>query len=108
VQRPLWASTGTKNPAYSDVLYLESLIGPDTVTTVPPETLWLFDEHGTVRRTLTDDSGDARAAMDALAAGGIDFADVNHVLEEEGIKKFAASFDQLRGIIGEKRQTLGR
>ncbi|MGH7627981.1 MAG: bifunctional transaldolase/phosoglucose isomerase [Gemmatimonadales bacterium] len=104
VQRPLWASTGTKNPAYSDVLYLESLIGPDTVTTVPPDTLRLFEEHGTVRRTLADDPGDAREVMDALADGGIDFADVNRVLEEEGIEKFAVSFDKLLGVIGGKRK----
>ena len=107
VQRPLWASTGTKNPAYSDVLYLESLIGPDTVTTAPPETLDLFEDHGSVRRTLSDDDpSDARAIMGALAAGGIDFADVNRVLEAEGIEKFAASLDKVLGVVGRKRQTL--
>jgi transaldolase len=106
VQRPLWASTGTKNPAYSDVLYLESLIGSDTVTTVPPNTLRLFEEHGTVRPTLSDDPGDAPEVMEALAAGGIDFADVNRVLEEEGIEKFTRSLDKVLGVIREKRSTL--
>jgi transaldolase len=106
VQRPLWASTGTKNPAYSDVLYLEALIGRDTVTTVPPDTLRLFEEHGTVRLTLTDEPGDAREVMDAVARGGIDFTDVNRVLEEEGIEKFEVSFDRLLGVIGGKRSTL--
>jgi hypothetical protein len=106
VQRPLWASTGTKNPAYSDVLYLEALIGPDTVTTVPPDTLRLFQEHGTVRPTLSGDPGDAPEVMEALATGGIDFAGVNRVLEEEGIEKFTVSFDKLLGVIREKRSTL--
>ena len=106
VQRPLWASTGTKNPAYSDVLYLEALIGPDTGTTVPPDTLRLFQEHGTVRPTLSGDPGDAPEVMEALATGGIDFAGVNRVLEEEGIEKFTVSFDKLLGVIREKRSTL--
>jgi transaldolase len=106
VQRPLWASTGTKNPAYSDVLYLDSLIGPDTVTTVPPDTLQRFEEHGAVRPALSDDPGDAPEVMEALATGGIDFADVNRVLEEEGIEKFTVSFAKLLGVIREKRSTL--
>jgi transaldolase len=105
VQRPLWASTGTKNPAYSDVLYLETLIGTDTVTTVPPDTLRLFEEHGTVRLTLSDDPGDAPEVMEALATGGIDFADVNRALEEEGVAKFTASFDKILGVIRQKRRT---
>jgi transaldolase len=105
VQRPLWASTGTKNPAYSDVLYLETLIGTGTVTTVPPDTLRLFEEHGTVRLTLSDDPGDAPEVMEALATGGIDFADVNRALEEEGVAKFTASFDKILGVIRQKRRT---
>jgi transaldolase len=88
------------------VLYLEALIGRDTVTTVPPDTLTLFEEHGTVRLTLTDDPGDAQEVMDAVAKGGIDFTDVNRVLEEEGIEKFKVSFDRLLGVIGGKRSTL--
>ena len=106
VQRPLWASTGTKNPAYSDVLYVETLIGADTVTTVPPDTLRLFQEHGTVKPTLSDDPGDAPEVMEALATGGIDFGDVNRVLEEQGIEKFTVSFDKLLDVIREKRNTL--
>ena len=91
-QRLLWASTGTKNPQYSDVLYVESLIAPDTISTVPPETLKLFEDHGKVVRALDGDiAGPARRVMEALAKGGIDYADVNRTLEAEGIDKFAKS-----------------
>jgi transaldolase len=108
-QRLLWASTGTKNPDYSDVMYVESLIGPDTITTVPPDTLTLFEDHGIVARTL-DDAGapDAAHVMDALAAGGIDLHDVNRALEEEGIEKFARSFDKLLAGVAERRSANGR
>jgi transaldolase/glucose-6-phosphate isomerase len=105
-QRLLWASTGTKNPRYSDVLYVDSLIGPDTVNTMPPATLRLFEEHGTVGRTLPDDASEAHLVMDRLAAGGVDFDDVTRVLEEDGIEKFAKSFDALLGVIGNKRKAL--
>jgi transaldolase len=108
VQRPLWASTGTKNAAYSDVLYVESLIGPSTITTVPPDTLRLFEDHGVVERTLPDDVSDARRTMIALESGGIGFADVNRTLENDGIEKFVRSFDKLLGVIGEKRRALAR
>jgi transaldolase len=108
-QRLLWASTGTKNKAYSDVLYVESLIGPDTISTVPVETLQLFEDHGKVVPTLGDQSGiEARRVMDALAAAGIDFDDVNRTLEREGIEKFVKSFDSLLGVIAEKRKALAR
>jgi transaldolase len=105
VQRPLWASTGTKNSDYSDVLYVESLIGPDTITTVPPDTLRLFEDHGVIERTVPGNVGAARATMRALAAGGIRFADVNQTLEEEGIEKFGRSFEKLLGVIREKRSS---
>jgi transaldolase / glucose-6-phosphate isomerase len=105
-QRLLWASTGTKNPAYSDVLYVDSLIGPDTINTMPPATLQLFEDHGTVRRTLPDDASEAHAIMERLAAGGVDFADVTRALEDDGIEKFAQSFDALLGVIGNKRKAL--
>lgn len=106
-QRLLWASTGTKNRQYSDVLYVESLIGPDTITTVPPDTLKLFDDHGRIARTLGDDAANsAQRVMDALTSGGIDFADVNHTLEEEGIEKFIKSFDALLDLIAKKRRAL--
>ncbi len=107
VQRPLWASTGTKNPAYSDVLYVETLIGPDTVTTIPPETLDRFEDHGAVRRTLTDDAlADGRRRMEALAAAGVDFAAVNRVLEDEGIQKFATSYEHVLAAVAAKRRAV--
>ena len=106
-QRLLWASTGTKNPEYSDVLYVDSLIGPDTITTVPPATLRLFEDHGRVSRTLGEDDGSAaRRVMEALRNGGIDFADVNHTLEEAGIEKFIKSFDTVLSGIARKRRAL--
>jgi transaldolase len=108
VQRPLWASTGTKNPAYSDVLYVESLIGPRTITTVPPETLRLFEDHGVVERTLPEDASMAELIMIALEADDIDFADVNRTLEDEGIEKFARSLAKAVGAIEKKRRVLGR
>jgi transaldolase len=103
VQRPLWASTGTKNPAYSDVLYLDALIGPDTINTVPPDTLHKFDDHGTVAPTLAGNEADARARMERLARLGVDFDDVTEVLEDEGIEKFEKSYAALLAAIGRKR-----
>ncbi|CAN5136210.1 hypothetical protein BH09GEM1_BH09GEM1_19120 [soil metagenome] len=107
-QRPLWASTGTKNAAYSDVLYVESLIGADTISTIPPETLRLFQDHGVIEQTLPGDVGEARRIMSTLAAGGIDFADVNRTLEEEGLAKFTQSLDTLLGVIANKQRALTR
>ena len=108
-QRLLWASTGTKNPEYSDVLYVGSLIGPDTIVTVPPETLKLFEHHGSITPTLGGDQlRDARRVMDVLADGGMDFRDVNRTLEEEGIEKFARSFERLLQVVAEKREVLSR
>lgn len=106
-QRPLWASTGTKNPEYSDVKYIESLIGPDTITTVPPETLRLFEDHGEIEQTLPGDVEDARQTMTALAAAGISFSDVNETLEEEGIARFTRSLKKVLAVISNKRLTLG-
>jgi transaldolase len=108
VQRPLWASTGTKNPAYSDVRYVESLIGPSTITSVPPDTLRLFEDHGVVERTLPGDVDGAHRTMKAFESCGVDFADVNRTLEGEGIEKFVRSLDRLLGVIGEKRRALER
>ncbi len=105
-QRLLWASTGTKNPSYSDVLYVDSLIGPDTINTMPPATLQLFEDHGTVRPTLPEDASEAHLIMDRLAAGGVDFADVTRALEDDGIEKFAKSFEALLGVIAGKRKAL--
>jgi len=106
-QRLLWASVGTKNPDYSDVMYVESLIGRDTVTTIPPGTLTRFDDHGRVSDALGAGTADeARRVMDALAAGGINFADVNRTLEEEGIAKFTKSFEKLLSTIAQRRQEI--
>ena len=107
VQRPLWASTSTKNPRYGDVRYLEGLIGPETINTVPPETLQLFEEHGVVRRTLSPRADDARDTMHQVEQAGIDFDDVTQTLEDEGIDKFEASYRKLLGVIAGKRQALG-
>jgi transaldolase len=105
-QRCLWASTSTKNPAYSDVLYVEELIGPDTVNTMPLETVEAFQDHGTVRVTLTEGVDDAQALLDELAAIGVDYDDVVEVLEREGVQKFSESFAQLLAGIEAKRGAL--
>jgi transaldolase len=103
-QRLLWASTGTKNPAYSDVRYVESLIGPQTIATIPPDTLDLFEEHGRVVDALSHiEASDARAVIDALSRAGIDFDDVTGTLETEGIEKFKASVETVLGVIAAKR-----
>jgi len=106
VQRPLWASTGTKNKAYSDVLYVDSLIGPDTVNTLPPATITAFQDHGTVRRTIDEGVDEARATMAALKEAGIDIDAVTQQLEDEGVSLFAKSFDDLLAGVEEKRQAL--
>ena len=98
-QRVLWASTGTKNPKYSDVLYLDSLIGPDTVNTVPPATLDAFRDHGTAAVTLTQGVADADATMDALAKAGISMDKVTSDLLVDGVRLFRESFEQLIGAI---------
>src|SRR6476469_2693011 len=105
-QRLLWASTGTKSPAYSDVLYVDSLNGPDTINTMPPATLRLFQDHGTIRTTLSEDTTEARDVMQRLAAGGVDLEDTARVLEDDGIDKFAKSYDGLIGVIASKRKAL--
>ena len=105
-QRPLWASTGTKNPAYSDVLYMDSLIGPDTVNTVPPATLTAFLEHGTALPTLERDLLDAQETMQALERAGIDVNKVTSRLLADGVKSFAESFEKLLANIEEKRARL--
>ncbi len=94
-QRPLWASTSTKNKAYPDLLYVDSLIGPATVNTMPDATVAAFEDHGTVRQTVDDDTAGAHAHLDALAAAGVDMADVARVLEDEGLSSFSKSFDEL-------------
>jgi transaldolase len=108
VQRPLWASTGTKNPSYSDVLYLESLIAPDTVTTVPPSTMDAFRDHGRARVTLGTDETDAEAiaTLDKAAALGLDVRAITEQLQLDGIAAFASSTEQLLATVGRKRREL--
>jgi transaldolase/glucose-6-phosphate isomerase len=106
VQRVLWASTSTKNPAYNDVLYVQTLIGPDTVNTLPDETIVTFRDHGQARATVEEGLAEARAAFQALAELGIDMRVVGEQLSVEGVNKFAQSFDKLFTVIAAKRQAL--
>lgn len=103
VQRPLWASTSTKNPAYSDVRYVEELIGPDTVNTAPPHTIEAFENHGEAALTLENDLAGAQRRMAALAAVGIDLDAVTDELLKRGVKAFADAFEKLLAAIEEKR-----
>jgi transaldolase len=106
-QRCLWASTSTKNPAYRDVMYVEELIGADTVDTMPLETIEAFQDHGEVRgNTVLEGLDDARRLLDDLAAAGIDYDDVTATLEAEGVQKFSDSFEQITESIQEKRGAL--
>ena len=106
VQRPLWASTGTKNPAYSDVLYVDELIGPHTVNTLPPDTLNAFMDHGTPAATLTDDLDGARNRRARLPELGIDIDAMTDKLLQEGVASFAQSFETLMASIVAKRNQL--
>ena len=103
VQRPLWASTGTKNKAYSDVKYIEALIGPDTVNTVPPATLEAFVNHGTAALTLETGITEAEADMKALAELGIDINAVCAKLLADGLASFNAAFESLMKAIESKK-----
>jgi transaldolase len=94
-QRCLWASTSTKNPTYSDVLYVEELIGPATVNTMPEETIEAFQDHGRVSPTLAQGVDEARRLFEEVEAAGVDVRDVTETLEREGVEKFADSFDSL-------------
>jgi transaldolase len=101
-QRCLWASTSTKNPAYSDVMYFEALIGPDTVNTMPEETIRAFQNHGIVAPTLESGVDEANRVFEQLAQVGVDYDDVTATLEKEGVQKFADSFEEvLNAIEGE-------
>jgi transaldolase len=102
----LWASTSTKNPAYRDVLYVEELIGPETVNTMPEETIEAFQDHGEVALTLEQGLDEPRRLFDELAVAGVDVDDVTRVLEEEGVQKFADSFAELLDGIRAKRGEL--
>jgi transaldolase len=100
----LWASTSTKNPEYRDVLYVEELIGPGTVNTMPFETLQAFQDHGEVALTLEEGLDDARKVFEQVAAAGVDYDDVTDTLEREGVQKFIDSFTELFEGIESKRQ----
>jgi transaldolase len=102
-QRPLWASTSTKDPSYSDVLYVESLIGPDTVNTLPPETLDAFLYHGEARYSLETDIGAAQRDLDGLERLGVDLDAITRELEDEGVASFRASWSRLLAALNEKR-----
>ncbi len=105
-QRCLWASTSTKNPDYRDVLYVEELIGPETVNTMPEETIDAFQDHGEVALTLEQGVDEAHRVFEQVAAAGVDYDDVVRVLEEEGVQKFADSFSELLDGIAAKRGQL--
>src|SRR5436305_9163284 len=106
VQRCLWASTGTKNPHYSDVLYIEELIGPETVNTMPQQTMMAFKEHGEVRPSLLENLSGAEKVISDLASVGIDMDKVTYDLQVDGVKLFADSIDKLLQEIGNKKQQL--
>jgi len=106
VQRPLWASTSTKNPAYRDVLYVEELLGHDTVNTMPLTTIESFHEHGRVRLSIEDQLREAKAQLATLADVGIHYDQVTRQLQEEGVHKFIDSFQKLFHCIDNKRQAL--
>jgi transaldolase len=102
VQRPLWASTSTKNPAYPDTLYVDELIGPDTVNTLPDATIEAFADHGHLARRVDADLDQSHAAWSGLTAVGIDLDDVGDKLEREGVASFEKSFDELLGALETK------
>jgi transaldolase len=105
-QRPLWASTSTKNPAYPDTLYVDGLIGPDTVNTLPEATIAAFEDHGTVARTIDRGVDDAGATMRALAEVGVDMDDVGRVLEDQGVAAFHESFVHVLDALQDKARQL--
>ena len=108
VQRPLWASTSTKNPEYPDTAYIDQLIGPDTVNTIPVATLEAFEDHGTPATTVEDGVEEAERLFDRLDGLGIDLDDVSRVLEDEGVAAFAKSFDQGIDALSSKADELAQ
>jgi transaldolase len=107
VQKPLWASTSTKNPAYRDVMYVEGLIGPRSVNTMPPQTIDAFRDHGVVRRSVDDNLDDARRVFEQLEQLGIAMRDVTDKLLVDGIASFGKSFDSLIVGLEKKREMVG-
>jgi transaldolase len=108
IQKPLWASTGTKNKAYSDVLYIEGLAGPETINSIPPETLEAFRDHGKVRNALADDERSAGDVIGKLVSMGISLSAIGQELTEDGVEKFIHSYDELIKAIDKKRASLAR
>jgi transaldolase len=106
VQRPLWASTSTKNPSYPDTLYVDSLIGPDTVNTLPEATMAAFEDHGTIARTIDGGVDHAGAVMDRLAEVGVDMDDVGRTLEDQGVASFHQSFAHVLQALETKTRQL--
>ncbi len=106
VQKPLWASTSTKNPAYSDVMYVEPLVAPRSVNTMPEETIEAFRDHGRAALTIGEGLDEARQTLERLAAVGIDMDQVTRELVEEGIEKFVTPFDELLAALDAKRSAL--
>ncbi len=105
-QRVLWASTSVKNPAYPDTMYVEELIGPDTVNTMPEETIMAYQDHGDPQPRLQRGLDEAKAVLEQLARVGVDYDDITDTLEREGVEKFAEAFDQLMQSLREKQQML--
>jgi transaldolase len=105
-QRVLWASTSTKNPDYRDTLYVEELIGADTVNTMPEETIKDFQDHGRSAPRLEQGVEQAKRLLEELATAGVDYEDLTDTLEREGVEKFSASFDELLQALGEKQAAL--
>jgi transaldolase len=103
VQRPLWASTSTKNPAYSDILYVANLIGPDTVNTLPPATLEAFRDHGEAKSSIEGGIAEAEENIRQLAQLDVNLEEITENLQKEGVQKFIDSFDQLLTTLKEKR-----
>ncbi|HEX8770454.1 MAG TPA: transaldolase [Acidimicrobiales bacterium] len=108
LQRPLWASTSTKNPAYPDTMYVDSLIGPDTVNTLPESTIAAFEDHGLLARTIDENVDDAMDVLRGLAEAGVDMDDVGLTLEEEGVAAFHESFEHVLGALTTKTGHLAR
>jgi transaldolase len=108
VQRPLWASTSTKNPSYPETLYVDSLIGPDTVNTLPETTIAAFEDHGTIARTIDTGVDHASAVMHALAEVGVDMDDVGRTLEDHGVASFHQSFAHVLQVLETKARQLVR
>jgi len=106
LQRPLWASTSTKNPAYPDTLYVDTLIGPDTVNTLPEQTIEAFEDHGRLARTVDEGADEAQRALDRLEELGVSMHEVGLTLEDEGVAAFSKSFDELHSALEAKAAEL--